>query len=135
MFRRWLIEYLGGYADVDAVMRYIDETNDWQGKQKVLQPFVKHLFNTIGPEDILQKQGEGWTYRGLPIDAAEVIQLKEEAKLIHKSRIWKMLQDELRYLGNVRMYERSVTDMDIVSGKLLLYLADALKTRLREMTK
>jgi len=118
--RQWIIKVLlRGVKDDDV-------------RNQILTEAVKHLFNTISEDDILQT-GNQWTLRGKPISEGEVKQLQEEAKLITELKLWRILQLELKYQANKAIYENSKDLVDIMAGKILLYYIDIIRTKLNKL--
>lgn len=134
--RLWIIEKLGGHVDgfrdLDEAIQYIRDTNDIYRKRELLTLAVKRLFNTIGPDDILKKMGNSWSFQGRAIPHEKIVLLKAEAELFIKSDLYMMLSNELKYLSNKKMYFDSVGDIDIIAGKLLVYYVDIVKTFLEK---
>lgn len=133
--RDWIIEKLGGYPDIDSAIEAVREA-DSEEKYAILTLAVKRLFNTIGPEDIFKIHESGkWMYRGRPLREEEVKLLKSEAMQFQASKLWEMLQLELKYQANRKMYVSSENELDIVAGKLWVYTTDAISSRLKSMLK
>jgi hypothetical protein len=112
-----LIRLLGGYT-----------------KDEVLTTAVKELYNTIGADDILKEDGSlQWTIGNRLMAEAEKKQLIAEAQIFLKSKLWKVLQADIKYQANKRMFEKAQTDMDLIAGKLWLYTLNCFKTRLESL--
>jgi hypothetical protein len=118
--RRKLIKLLGGFTDDD-----------------VLAEAMSDLFNVINADDILQEAGPGkWKLGNRVIEPAIQQLLVAEAQTFLKTRLWKdVLQYDVKYNANLRMFERSKTEMDMVSGKMCFYVLDIFKTRLESLAK
>lgn len=114
----FLIKMLGGYT-----------------KDEVLTEAVKHLYNTIGAEDILKEEGGQWTFTGKPVEDAMRKLLISEAQVFIKSRLWKVIQLDVKYQANKKMFEEAVSQMDMVMGKSWVYVLDCMKTRLESLNK
>lgn len=128
-----LIEVLGGYPTLEAALDEI-RAKDGQERRDVLTMAVKRLFNTVGPDDILKIHNETqWTHAGRPLRLEEITLLRAEAEQFMRSRLYKILQDEVRYLANKKMFIDSREVIDIVAGKLLLYYVDIVNTRIKRM--
>lgn len=113
-----LIKLLGGYT-----------------KDEVLTRAVKKLYNTIGSEDILREEMGQWTINGKPINDAIKKLLVSEAQIFLKSRLWQVLQTDIKYRANKVMFEKAQTEQDLIAGKLWLYTIDSIKTRLESLVK
>lgn len=113
-----LIKLLGGYTE-----------------DEVLTEVVKELYNTIGADDVLKEEQGQWTITGKPVDEGVRKLLISEASIFLKTRLWTVLQNDIKYRANKMMFEKSKTEMDLVAGKLWLYTLDSFKTRLESLTK
>lgn len=153
--RRWIIEKLGGYPDIDtaleelttseriSVMFHDIDTLSLEEKNRILTKAVKKFFNTIGPDDILKTHIERdgklyqtpWMWEGKPLRPEQMELLKAEAKQWQDSFLWKVLQRELKYQGNRKMYLESKEMIDMVAGKLLVYYIDIIETRIKRMVQ
>lgn len=116
--RQRLIKLLGGYT-----------------KDEVLTEAVKDLFNTIGADDILQEKGGVWMVGGKAMNDGEKNLLISQASSLMGMKLWKVLQEDIKFLANQRMFLRSQSQMDLIAGKLWLYTLDSIKTRLESLSK
>ena len=108
----------------------------WLGgipKDEVLAKVVKQLYNTIGPDDILREKDGDWLLKGKPITNETKKMIIAEAQIFSKSKLWKILQDDIRYKSNKLMFERSKTENDLIAGKLWLFTLDSFNTRLNSL--
>lgn len=133
--RRYLIKLLGGYPDFQSALEALKNTDDIDLKNELLTEAVKHLFNTIGPDDILHQDHETklWMFQGKPMDQADIINLKEEAKILRSMKLWRVLKMDIKHQLNKKMYEESRITMDVVWGKLILWYDDCIRTRLQTL--
>ena len=136
--RRWIIEKLGGHVDgfrnLDEAIQYIRDTQDLAHKHEILTLAVKKLFNTIGEADILKTYSQNtWTLQGRPLREAEIGQLKAEVAQFKTTRLWQVMQLELNYWANKKMFITSETVDDLVAGKLLVYYVDIVKSFLKRI--
>lgn len=128
--RKWIIEMLGGYPTVNDAITAIQEL-DLQERQTILSLAVRRLFNTIGPEDILRENDRGeWVSEGKAVPDAIVALIRAEAKTFSESRLWEILQRDIKYQANRKMFIVGTTEMDLAVGKVWLYGLDAIRTRL-----
>ncbi len=133
--KQFLIRTLGGYATLDDALWAIKEKAGRE-KYQILTMTVKRLFNTIGPEDILKSNEHGqWMVRGQVLNKGQCDLLIAEAKHFSESKLWEVLQLDVKYQANRRMFELGVSDTDIVAGKLWLFTLDAFKTRLKSLNR
>lgn len=131
--RRWLIETLGGYPTIDDAITAIQE-KDSKEKMSILTLAVRRLFNTIGPEDILRENESGeWVSEGKVLSKGVADLIRAEAKAFEGSALWKVLQRDVQWQSNRRMFVVGTSEMDLVVGKLWIYSFDAIKTRLNSL--
>jgi len=104
--------------------------------KEILTELVRDLFNSIDEDDILQEGLDGKWYVGdKQVQDAEKNLVISEAQLFLKSTLWRVLQKDVKYQANLRMFVRSKTAEDIIAGKLLLLLLDIVNTRLQSLNK
>lgn len=130
----WIIEtLLGGFSDVDSAIESVKQKG---GKEKfeILTLTVKRLYNTIGAEDILKQHDTGqWTFEGKPVTDSDRKLLVVEATQFMETKLWKVLQADIKYQANRRMFISAKSEIDIVAGKLWLFTLDAFRTRLESL--
>lgn len=120
------------YPDLDTALRVVNHHKD---KHKILTEAVKHHFNTIDEEDILQEKGRDWLIAGKVLPEEQTKLLISEAQIFLKTRLWKVLQTDIKYQLNKRMFIRSKDENDLIAGKIGLFILDALRTRLNSLDK
>lgn len=129
--RAQLIHRLGGYVSAESAIAAITSPKE---KRRILTLAVKRLFNTISADDILQDGGGGqWIVAGRPISSGERDRLVAEAERFGDSKLWEVLQLDLRYQANKKMFLQSQSDDDLTAGKLWAFTIDAIATRLKSM--
>jgi len=109
-----------------------------QTEQEILQKhlinfLVKDVYNAILPDEIWSIRKGVLTHKGRPLTKDESKQLKEEATLFAEGKLWSLLKSELNHIARVKMYEKSVSEKDIVAGKLLIYLTECIDNRLSNL--
>lgn len=148
LWRKLLIEKLGGYATSDDAIkavggfRTVDEAiehiRSMQLKERevVLTLAVKKLFNTVGADDILKPAPGGqWMLEGKLLNKGQVEMLMHEAAQFEQTLLWKVLQKDVLYQVNRKMYLLAENDLQVVTAKFWLYTFDTMKTRLRSMAQ
>lgn len=128
-----IIRKLGGYPDIASAVQAIKK-EDKEQRFHILTMAVKRLFNTVSKDDILHVNEYGqWLYKGRPLGETEVNQLKSEATELLKMKLWEVLVTEVKYQSNKAMFEKSQTEMDMIAGKVTLFIFDAIETRLKQI--
>lgn len=128
-----IIEKLGGYPTIDSAIEAIQQ-KDVQERNTILTLAVRRLFNTIGPEDILRQDTSGaWMFQGKEMSEASRKLVQAEAAVFEESTLWKVLQADIRYQANRRMYLLGKTEADMTAGKLWSYTLEAFRTRIVSM--
>jgi len=126
-----LIEKLKGFPDVETALEAI---TDPKKKHDVLTAAVKKLYNTIGPEDILKEnEYKEWLFEGKLLPEGEKKLLIAEATQFMDMKFWKVLQADIKYQANRKMFILSKNDIDLIMGKSWLFVLDSFRTRLRSM--
>ncbi len=114
----------------------IKNSNDVLAKHAILTEAVKHLFNTIGPDDILRKDVKGqWIFENKVLHSSEVEDLKVQALALLHSKFWRVLQADIKFQLNRKMYLETNITMDMMWGKLVVYLNDIINTRIERMKR
>lgn len=127
--RRWLFEKLGGLRQAFELI----EDSDDKTKRELFHLLSKPYFNLVNEDDVLLRVGDKWTHKGRTLTNEQVKQLAEEAAAVQSMRVYGILIDEIRHVGNQRLYERSSTEMDIIAAKSILYLADVIDSRITQI--
>ncbi len=134
--KKWLIEKLGGYATIDDAIETIKNEEDLNIKNRILSLAVKKLFNTINEDDILKEnQYKQWIFEGKSISQGEKELLISETKQFLNTKLWKVLQKDIQYQSNKKMFILSRNEIDMIAGKLFLYTLDVIRTRLKSIEK
>ena len=104
-------------------------------KKELLQLAVQDLFNTIGKDDILQEKSGEWYLAGKPLIKGRKEIIIAEAHTWINSKLWEVLRRDIQYQANKLMFEKSKTELDLISGKLWLYTLDVIKTRIESLAQ
>jgi hypothetical protein len=133
--RERLIRALGGFPSIDSAIDAIRLEENGAKRRALLTYAVKRLYNTVGADDILKtdKTSGQWTYMGKPISKEETAVLVEQARSMLDTRLWKVLQSDIKYQANKRMFVDSADVHDLTAGKLLLFYTDIIHTRLKKL--
>jgi len=133
--RAWIIKRLGGYSSIDEALEAIRTNPDGKERRKVLTFAVKRLYNTISAEDILQhdKTSGQFMFMGKQMSKEEMGIISEQARTFFDSKLWSVLQADLKYQANKRMYTESIDTLGIEAGKLFTYCIDVINTRLKKL--
>jgi len=135
MIKKFIIEKLGGYVSIETAIDAIRE-EDTKTKYRILSLAVKKLYNTISEDDILKEnEYKQWTIAGKPINQGEKNLLIAEAKQFLNTKLWKVLQKDIQYQANRKMFILGKSEIDMIAGKLFLYTLDCIKTRLESFKK
>ena len=111
----WLIHKLGGYTEDD-----------------ILTEVVKDLYNAVDENDILRKEGHAYFVGNRQLMQIEIDSLRQDTKTILNSKMWKLLDLDIKYLTNQKM-KQATTLFKLESAKMLEYIWDVLKSRLSKL--
>lgn len=103
--------------------------------KKKINLIAKDLFNNVRQEDVLQFIGGKLFHGGKIVSPDQQKMLSEDAAAIIKMPVWRLLVDEMRYLGNKKIYEDSTSDIDILAGKMVLWTMDVFQKKLSNLSR
>jgi len=115
---------------VKKLLNYLSK----EEKHEILTMSVRRFFNAITAEDILKEKDGQWFYEGKAMNEATKKLLISQAEVLKEWQLWKILQDDIRYQANKRMFLDSKNEYDLIAGKIWLTTIDAINTRLKKMT-
>lgn len=104
-------------------------------RERILTIKIEDLYNTIGKDDILRKEGNSWWVGDRLIPIQEMKLIIAEAQMLKKSRLWKVLQEDVKYQANAKMFDISRNIGDLTMGKSWTWVLDCFKTRINEIAK
>lgn len=116
---------------VRKLIRFVSK----EDRDEILTVLVKRLFNTIEADDILREKNGQWICEGKVISENEKKLLIVEAKQLLNMKLWNVLQNDIKYQANRKMYLHAEDVMQLTAGKLWLYNLDAIKTRLKSISE
>ncbi len=129
--KRWIIQKLGGYPDIDSALDDVYEMNLAQ-KEEILTLAVSKLFNTVGPEDILRENATGqWIFEGKVLSNDQKKMIQQQFEAIVNMSAWKILQADIKYRVNKKMFSESTSTLDLTVGKLWLHTLNVFNTRIK----
>ena len=75
--------------------------------------FSNHLldkvFNVITEEQLLTINGTEWTHKGRTLTEPEIKNLIEQAQLIERLQLWKVMKEELKHHAQDKLVNKSKT--------------------------
>ena len=103
-------------------------------KAKLIQLVVKQLLNGIREEDVLRTNGYGKiVHRGKVLPDETVQALQADAEKLKTSVALKLILDDMQYLAQQTMFDKSETFDDMLFGKAQLYVIDILKKKIQNL--
>ena len=107
-----------------------------ESQKRFINFLVKDLFNTIDENDILtEKPGGKVIYQGVEMSGEMISQLRHDAQTFGESVLWEVLNKEIKYLANLRMFEIGKTDEDLLAGKCILWTLKVINGKIKELSK
>ena len=94
---------------------------------------TKGLFKAIDQDDILRIEGRTMFYKGKELDADAVMVLQEQAETLLKSRLWKMLESEIRGATQEQMYNAKSAP-DLVASHTMLYNLNLIESKIVQIS-
>ena len=120
-------------AEILRVIQHLKELDEPELKHELLTEAVKHLYNAIDIDDLLQLVNGQMHFQDRPLTPEEVGQIKEEAKQAKQMKLWQVLEKDVLYQLNKKMFHDSKITADLIWGKLGLFLFDVIRTRLKNL--
>ena len=134
--KRFLQKKLLGELSITDFLQLKYGESPAESQKRFINYLVGDLFNTISEKDILKElPGRIVKYRGDTLGAEEISALKHDAKVFTESVLWEVLSNEVKYLSNLRMYERGKNEEDIIMGKAFLYALETINRKLKELSQ
>ena len=103
-------------------------------KRKILQYLTRNLLKAVNEDDILRITSQGYLLRNRKLTPEEIISIKEEAKSIRESELWRLMTTELEYVAFIRG-RKAKTDEDNLATHYLFYNIDLMQQFLNNIIK
>lgn len=101
----------------------------------IINYLVSHLLKAVTEDDILQRTNDGFLYHKRKLSPEEVARLKEEARSMQESFLWKLMTKEVEFMAFLTMTARAKTNDDIIFGKAVFYSVDLMKKFLEGLSR
>jgi hypothetical protein len=89
---------------------------------------LTQLFNSISVDEVITISKSGIVFiNGVQITNSEKTNLRLEAELLEKTRLWKILTDTISDHAEKRMFINSTKWEDVLAGKMALYNISIIK--------
>jgi hypothetical protein len=112
--------------------KYTDE----ETRKLILGEAVAHLFNTVTADDVLKENPDGsFKFEDKTLPNIYRKDLKEQAKLIPNLLLWKVIQKDIQYQINKKMYQECKITTDMLWGQMILYYNELINERIKRMSK
>lgn len=93
---------------------------------------TRGLFKVIEDDDVLRISGNKAWYKGKELDADAIIVLQEQSEAFLKSRLWKMLDSEIRSKAQENLYNAK-SSPDLIASHVMLYNLKLFETKLKQI--
>ena len=104
-------------------------------KRKLLNYLLRHLYNAITEDDILEIR-DGKIFQGKrQMTTAEIQSITAEAEMLKSMDLWKILIKGLKLEANHRMYQKSASYDDMYAGKMTLWTIDLMEKKVDNIVK
>ena len=87
------------------------------------------IFDTFSVDDILVE----WTWKGKPLSDENIAMLKEQAKTLQTSFLWKVLKSEVQWFAVKSLLEKGKVAEDIKGAQLLGLFTMVIDAKLNKM--
>ena len=103
-------------------------------KNYLLTRLTKRLLRIVTEEDILRISGKDFLVGERKLTPEEIAALKEEARTLKDSFLWRMMTREIEYLAFLKMSYRAARPEDIIHGNAMFYSLDMLRKYLKNLS-
>ena len=105
-------------------------------KTALINFIAKHLFKLVTESDFLRIDNNAQvSFRGKLLNSIEREAIVVEAKNLHANEMWKLLQNEMVYVANKKMFYDSSTTDDILAGKMVLWTLDVMQKKIDKLSR
>lgn len=93
-------------------------------KRKLKNLLLKKICNVVIDDDLIKYdvKSDRFNFKGKWLDVNSLRNLKEEAKLIKSTMLWKIITNSLREEARLTMNEKAKDFNDMMFGKMALYV-------------
>ena len=104
-------------------------------KRKLLNYLLRHLYNAITEDDILEIR-DGKIFQGKrQMTTAEIQSITAEAEMLKSMDLWKILINTGKFEANKRMYNQSQSYDDMFFGKAVLWIVDIFEKKVENIIR
>lgn len=96
---------------------------------------TKHLLKAVTADEILVKSSNEWLVGSRKMSAERIQHLKEEARSLRESELYRLLIKEIGYQATLQRFDQAKTPDDMLFGKAMLYNLDLLKKFIRNIAE
>lgn len=90
-------------------------------QRKFVNFLVSHLFNAVSANQVLRTKNGKVLIGNQVLNQEMKDRLKLDAQSFRNSLLWNLVGNQVKYLANQRIYEKSSVIEDILAGKMTLY--------------
>lgn len=103
---------------------------------KILNYVLSNYFKALTEEDIfVSNKKNGKIYiKGREVEEKYRIKLSKDADKIVNSKMWDLIKNECEYQANLKMFQTSGRDMDLLFGKAMIHSIKVLDIKLKQLS-
>lgn len=102
-------------------------------KHILINYLTSNLLKAVSEDQILQISGRNFLYNHKNLSPEEIQSLREEAKMLKESFLWKIMTKETEFLAYQVMTSKAKTIDDIIWGKAIFYSIDLMNKFLNNL--
>lgn len=96
-----------------------------QTKEELINELIHNKLHVAVAEDIIRSNNTGKLWVGDDLlDESSVEALRQEVNFLRKTRIWRILNETIKFDAQRRMFEQSTCWEDVMFGKAVIYTLD-----------
>jgi len=89
-----------------------------------LRKVIKHLYKGIEENELVRFDS---------LDERDRKRLKEEARYLEKTLLWKLLIGDMIHVSQKRMFEKATEEKELLFGKAVLYTIEVIKKKVDKL--
>lgn len=121
---------------IEVIIADLPEEERQRAQKKLLNVIVSDLYNGITVDDVLQVKGPTHiTYRDRQLDKEQILQLKDSAATYVDSPLWVLLKEDVKYVANRKMFEKSGSFEEMQFGKAALWVVAVIEEKINQLSK
>lgn len=101
----------------------------------VIMYLTRRLLKAVTEDQVLEIASKQWLVGTKKLSPGEILDLKQEAKSLRESGLYRLLIAEIRNKATLQRYDQAITADDMIFGKAMLYDFDLIQKFIRKVSQ